>query len=92
MHPHTVNVIPLILALAVVTLGYLAWIWIRPFKTCRHCHGMGRIQRRIGRPKTCKHCGGHGVRPRAFRGAQRTTRRLVDDARPEDTRQPVGRR
>lgn len=93
MHTPTQHLALLIPALIVVTLGYLTWVRIVPFKTCRHCHGLGRIQRRIGRPKPCKHCGGHGIRPRAFRGAQRTARRLRAEARGEDThRAPAGSR
>lgn len=66
-----------------ITLGYLLSVWWRPFKTCRRCHGMGRIQRRIGRPKPCRRCHGHGIRPRAFRRPAKTAHRLLDDARSE---------
>lgn len=84
MHTPTQHLVLLIPALIVVTLGYLAMVRLRPFKTCRHCHGLGRIQRRIGRPKPCKHCRGEGIRPRAFRGAQRTARQLRAETRGED--------
>lgn len=76
-----------------VTLGYLGWAWLRPFKTCRRCEGMGRIRNGRGRPKPCKRCGGKGIRPRAFRNPQRAARRLLDNARGEQThRVPTGRR
>ena len=93
MHTPTQHLALLIPALIVVTLGYLVWVRIRPFKTCRHCHGLGRIQRRIGRPKPCKRCRGEGIRPRAFRSAQRTARKLRQDARAEESqRTPAGQR
>jgi DnaJ-class molecular chaperone len=73
--------IPALTLLALLTLGYLIRRLTRPFKTCRRCHGMGRIPRRIGRPKPCRHCDGHGIRPRLTHKAARTTRRTYHDAR-----------
>jgi len=64
-----------------ITLGYLLNVWLRPFKTCRRCHGMGRTPARIGRPKPCRRCHGHGIRPRAFRRPGKAARHLLDDAR-----------
>lgn len=45
------------------------WIFrliTRPFKPCRHCHGMGRIARPSGRgrPRPCPRCKGSGLRVR----------------------------
>lgn len=39
----------------------------RPYKNCRHCHGMGRVETRSGRgrPRPCRHCKGSGLRVRA---------------------------
>lgn len=83
MHPHLPAAIPLAL---VVTLGYLLWVWLVPWKKCRRCHGYGRTPTRHGRPKLCRRCDGHGIRPRAFRKPQRAARRLLRDARREPRR------
>ena len=71
-----------------VTLGYLARVLLRPFKTCRRCEGMGRIRTRSGRgrPKPCPRCAGRGIRPRAFRRPQRAAARILEDARGESAR------
>jgi hypothetical protein len=85
----------LIILILLVTLGYLARVWLRPFKTCRRCEGMGRIRTRNGRgrPKPCKRCGGKGLRPRAFHRPQRAAARVLSDAQPETTRRaPAGSR
>jgi len=93
MHTPANPAFTLITLAILVTLGYRIRVWLRPFKTCRHCDGMGRIRPRIGhgRPKPCKRCGGKGLRPRAFRRPQRAAVRIIADARPEQTRQPVRR-
>jgi hypothetical protein len=92
MHTPADPAFTLIVLAILITLGYRIRVWLRPFKTCRHCDGMGRIRTRSGRghPKTCKRCGGKGLRPRAIRRPQRAAARILDDARNE-TRHPAGR-
>lgn len=53
--------------LILIGMAFLAFRLItRPFKNCRHCHGMGRIATRSGhgRPRPCRHCKGSGLRVR----------------------------
>jgi ribosomal protein L40E len=64
-----------------ITLGYWLLAVARPFKTCRKCHGYGRLQRRIGPPKECRKCKGTGLRGRASRKAARAARRTWGQAR-----------
>lgn len=74
--------LPAIAALFVVTLCYVVWIRLVPFKTCRRCEGMGRIPRRSGhgRPKPCRHCHETGLRPRLIRIAARSAKRTFGNA------------
>jgi ribosomal protein L40E len=71
-------------ALAIlVTLGYLARIALKPFKTCRRCHGTGRIVKRgiLRQHLTlCRLCHGKGLRPRAIHAALRGARKVKRDA------------
>lgn len=83
MHPHLPPAIPLAL---IVTLSYLLWVWLNPWKTCRRCHGYGRTPTGRGRPKLCRRCDGHGIRPRAIRRSQRAAKRMLRDARREPRR------
>lgn len=70
----------LILLALLVTLGYLARVWLRPFKACRHCDGMGRIRTRLSRVKPCRKCSGHGIRRRAWRAPANQARAVLRDA------------
>lgn len=78
MHTLTGGVVT---ALILLTLGYRLWIAVRPFKTCRTCHGFGRQARRIGPPKPCRKCNGTGLRGRASRKAARAARNTWRQAR-----------
>lgn len=68
--------------LILVTLGYRSRVRRHPFKTCRHCHGYGRVPTFTGRgrPKPCRKCRGHGIRPRAWRGSAVRAREIHRDA------------
>ena len=82
MHPHLDPAFDLIPPAGLITLGYLARVRVKPFKTCRRCAGYGKLPAGIrgrGR-KTCPRCGGKGLRPRAFRTPTRTTRQIRRDA------------
>lgn len=83
MTPPPHGAITLLALTLLITFGYLLSVWARPFKTCRRCHGYGRIPTRTGRgrPRPCRKCRGHGLRPRAFRRPTRAARQLVRDAR-----------
>lgn len=55
----------LLLALAIVTAGYLLACWLRPFGPCRRCRGTGR-RRFFG---ACRRCDGTGRQLRPGRRA-----------------------
>lgn len=80
LSPHTI--FALILITLLITAGYFARAWLKPFKNCRRCHGYGRTapRTRRGHPRTCRKCDGTGLRPRAFRRPARAARRLINDA------------
>ena len=80
--------LPAIAALIAVTLCYVVWIRLVPFKTCRRCGGMGRIPRRSGRgrPKPCRRCHETGLRPRRIRLAARSIKRTFGNAEIGSTR------
>ena len=40
----------LVIASLLTTLGYALWVRVKPFKTCRRCHGHGICPRAIRRP------------------------------------------
>ena len=58
----------LLLALTVITAGYLGTCWIWPFGACRRCKGRGRSRSRIVRVfRLCPRCDGTGRRLRLGR-------------------------
>lgn len=65
----------------------------RPFKNCRHCHGMGRIANRTGhgRPRPCRHCHGTGLRVRASTRVVGTIGQHVRAASDRETGNGTGR-
>lgn len=82
MHPHADPALDLIAPATVITLGYLARVRLKPFKTCRRCNGYGKLPAGIrgNRRKSCPRCGGNGLRPRAFRKPTRVARQITADA------------
>ncbi len=76
MPPHPALLAALALPLLTVTLSYSLLCWVRPFKPCRHCHGLGPQPRRIGRPLPCRHCQHTGLQLRAGRHLTNALRRL----------------
>ncbi len=56
------------LALLAWAAGYLFICWIRPFRHCHRCKGLGRRPARIGRGyRPCNPCDSTGYRIRAGR-------------------------
>lgn len=54
--------------LAIVTVSYGLACWLKPFRPCRRCHGLGRMTRSLGRGyRHCRRCYGEGGRLRAGR-------------------------
>lgn len=77
MHPHPIAASTLILALIVVTLGYIMACVVWPFSSCRKCGGAGRHRSPSGRAwRYCNRCGGTGARLRAGRRAWNYLRNL----------------
>ena len=60
MNPSTLLETSLCLSVPAVTLGYLAWCRISPFRHCRACDGTGLD----GRRRSCRRCGATGLRVR----------------------------
>ncbi|GLW31236.1 hypothetical protein [Actinoplanes regularis] len=69
----------LILALALVTLGYALGCWLWPFSDCRKCHGTGKRRSLFGRSfGLCRRCHGDGKRLRIGRRIINSLRELHD--------------
>ncbi|MEU6130680.1 hypothetical protein ABZ805_16020 [Saccharopolyspora sp. NPDC047091] len=67
----------LIIALLVVTLGYVASCVVWPFKACRTCKGEGKFRSPFIRAvRLCGVCGSTGLRPRAGLKVWNAYRRL----------------
>lgn len=60
MNPSTLLGTLLCLAAPILTIGYLAWCRIAPFRHCRTCDGTGLDHRR----RACRRCGATGLRLR----------------------------
>jgi hypothetical protein len=72
-----------------VTLGYLAVCWLKPFRACHKCEGTGRIHHRIGRgSRTCHRCRGTGLRLRLGRHLINHYRRIHHAAHAPTTPPP----
>ena len=68
MHPHPIAASTLILALIVVTFGYITACAVWPFAACRKCDGAGRHRSPSGRTwRYCHRCHGTGARLRVGR-------------------------
>jgi hypothetical protein len=66
--------------LAAITLCYAAMCWLKPFRSCRRCAGLGRRPRRIGKGwRPCRPCNGNGGRLRAGRWIFNQLTRLHSD-------------
>ena len=58
----------LVLAVIVLTIGYLLTCWIWPFGNCRRCKGLGKRKAPFGRAfRHCPRCEGSGLRVRIGR-------------------------
>lgn len=67
----------LVLAVAVVTLGYALSCLLWPFGACRWCHGAGKHKSRTGRAyRVCRWCDATGLRLRLGRRVFNAVRRL----------------
>jgi hypothetical protein len=63
--PHTGSATPLLVLLAVLTLGYALACWAFPFRNCFRCHGTGRIRSEARKTfRWCRWCSGTGGRLR----------------------------
>jgi hypothetical protein len=68
VHPHPSAASALILALILITLGYVAACAYWPFTACRKCDGAGRHRSPSGRAwRYCRRCNGTGARLRTGR-------------------------
>lgn len=73
----------LLLVLVLITLGYAVTCAAWPFKTCRTCHGTGKLHSPFLRAvRLCPRCDASGLRPRiglkvwnAYRRLHRAYRR-----------------
>jgi len=80
VHPHHLPASALILALIVITLGYVGACVVWPFAACRLCDGAGRRRSPSGRAwRYCHRCKGTGARLRIGRRAWNYLRRLHND-------------
>ena len=87
MGTHTSSTIPLIMPLAVITIGYILACAIWPFRSCRRCGGSGRFlspSRRAWRH--CNRCRGTGGTLRAGRRIYNHLKRIHDGAGRGDRR------
>jgi hypothetical protein len=65
---HHASGLLVILALAVVTVGYVVACAVWPFRACRHCGGAGKSRSPTGRAfHHCRHCNGSGAQLRTGR-------------------------
>ena len=81
MDPHVTLAISGITLTSVITLRYLLLCWIKPFRTCRKCHGRGRLATPLGRlTRQCRRCRGTGLRLRLGRHAINHYRAIHADA------------
>lgn len=69
----------LMILLVIVTLGYLGWCAVWPFRACRRCHGMGRFTGPMRGIRLCRRCDGTGVRLRTGRRVWNAATRLYRD-------------
>ena len=89
------SLILLILSALIVTVGYAAACWLKPFTHCHRCRGVGTSPRRLsdrlryGKPPTrraarakpdCPHCRGTGLRLRIGRRLANRARRAHRNA------------
>lgn len=80
MNPHLTAAITLAAPTILITLGYLGWCWISPFKPCQRCAGTGQtITRILRRPRACRRCT-NGLRLRTGRRVINHLRRLHTEA------------
>ncbi|MFU8875893.1 hypothetical protein [Micromonospora sp. SL4-19] len=70
MTPRTLLATAPCLALALLTLGYLAVCVVAPFGRCRTCNSTGRKRSPLSRSgRECRRCAGTGLRLRPGRHA-----------------------
>lgn len=68
MNPLATLAIILTPILTAATLGYSLACWVKPFRACTRCDGMGRIRGKLTRrPRPCRRCRGTGLRLRIGR-------------------------
>lgn len=71
----------------IVTIGYFATCAIWPFRSCRRCHGSGKLHSPLFKKalRLCPACNGSGLRLRVGRKAWNAYRRLRRSYRRNDT-------
>lgn len=77
MTPQDLALGPIFFLGLVVTLGYSSTCVIWPFKSCRHCHGTGRLRSPVVRAvRLCPTCEATGLRIRVGRHLWNQARRI----------------
>lgn len=67
----------LVLAVALVTVGYGVSCLLWPFRSCRWCSGAGKHRSPAGRTyRVCRHCDATGLRLRVGRRVWNVARRM----------------
>lgn len=83
----------LVIAAALLTLGYALACAAWPFAPCRRCKGTAKLRAPLGRAfRLCPTCRATGRRLRLGRRAYNHLSRLYRDGRPRDSRRPPDQR